>query len=145
MDLIALQHRLRDIVAEEPLLAGRSVLIEDKNNLVTAVETTLASQSLCAVVAPISGSAKDGQPKAAINSTETFEVVIHRSPIDTPDTPSTVAVLEALRKRVHGALITANHPAPAAAPRWRYVSWQLRELGDGAYARVLVCAADAIS
>jgi hypothetical protein len=145
MDLPALQNRLRDLVAEEPLLAGRPVLIEDHHNLVAIVEATLATQSLCAVISPVSGSAQDAQPRRQIHSAETFEIVIHRGVVDAPDTPSTVAVLAALRARVHGALLTPAHPAPAAAPCWRYVSHQLRELGDGAYARALVVEADALT
>ena len=143
MLLTVLQSRLREIVAAEPLLTDRPVLIEDKNNLVSTVETALATNSLAVVISPVSGAAGESQPKTAVNSTETFEVVIHRSPLDTPDTPSTVEVLQALRTRIHGATIDGTHQAPPAAPRWRYVSWQLRELGDGSYARVLICSATA--
>lgn len=140
--LTTLQSRLREIVAAEPLLTGRPVLIEDKNNLVAIVEAALAVNSLAVVVSPVSGTASDSQPRASINSVETFEVVIHRSPIDAPDTPSTVEVLQALRKRIQGAPVNPAHPAAPASVAFRYVSHQLRELGDGNYARALIVAAN---
>ncbi len=135
MSLVALQSRLKVLVAAEPLLDGRPVLIEEKGNLVNDVETALAETALAVVIAPARGQAAAEQAKTAINSDETFEVVIHRGALADAESPSTVAVLDALRLRLHGALVAAD--APTSGRRFRYLGHELRELGDGAYARAL--------
>ncbi len=138
--LTQLQTRLRDLVAAEPLLAGRPVLIEDKGNLTFELEAALQTQSLAVIVAPVSGQAKSGQTSIKAHSEEAFEVVIHRGLLDGEDVPSTVEVLDALIARLHGALLDAAAPKPGR--RFAYAGHQLRENGDGSYARVLALSVD---
>lgn len=137
MTLSGLQTRLKVLVDAEPLLAGKKVLIEDKNNLTSQLETALATLALCVVIAPKSGTANATQAKGvgAANSDEQFEIVIHRSLIESNATASTVEVLDALVPRLHGAQIDAA--ANAASARFRFLGHELRELGDGSYARVI--------
>ncbi|MBS0632015.1 MAG: hypothetical protein JSS11_08890 [Verrucomicrobia bacterium] len=145
MTLADLQNRLRDLVAAEPLLAGRPVLIEDKQNLISAIETALAETSLCVVIAPVSGQAKvSTQPqassvlprRAAVG--EILEISLFRGLIDAADVPSTVAVLDALRARLHGAPLTADQSYRGT---FAFVSHNLRDQEDGTYVRVLTFAA----
>ncbi len=135
MSLTVLQTRLKTLVLAEPLLANRPVLIEDKGNLVYDVEAALATTALAIVISPTRGQAAPDQPKGSINSEEAFDVVIHRGALADTDSPSTVAVLDALRVRLHGALVSES--GPGSGRRFRYLGHDLRELGDGAYARAL--------
>lgn len=134
-----LQNRLKALVQEEPLLAGRPVLVEDKNNLVSVVETALDTQSLAVVIASASGNAKDGPLPRRSAWTESFDVVIHRGLVDAANVPSTAAVLDALRDRLNGAQVNPEAPSKNA---FRCTRHELRENGDGTYARALTVAVD---
>lgn len=134
MTLTALQSRLQTIVAAASLLAGRPVLVEDKGNLVSELETSLETQSLAVVIALASGSVKSGSLPRRAAWDETFEVVIHRGALDGVDVPSTIAVLDELRGLLHGAHVVANDPQSAKFACTRH---DLREGGDSTYARVL--------
>lgn len=147
MTLAALQLRLQALVAAEPLLTSRLVLIEDRQNLISAIETTLAETSLCVVIAPVSGSAKEStQPQHMASSTlprrtavvEMFEISLFRGLIDAADVPSTVAVLDALIARLHGAALTADE---SYRGWFTFVGHNLRDQGDGSYVRVLTVGA----
>ena len=132
--LTELQSRLQVLVQAEPLLVGRPVLVEDKGNLVSELETALAEQSLAVVIAPVSGDVQAGALPRRAAWVESFEVVIHRGLVDGADVPSTVAVLDALRDRLNGAPIDATK---AIGPVFATTRHELRENGDGTYARVL--------
>lgn len=143
MTLSDLQIRLQALVAAEPLLAGRPVFIEDKQNLVSVIEAALAETSLCVAIAPVSGGATESTApqrvasgalprRAAIG--ELVEIAIYRGLIDAADVPSSVVVLDALRARLHGALLDAANPG---AGRFTFVRHDLRDLGDGVYVRIL--------
>lgn len=143
MTLPALQLRLQALVAAEPLLSGRPVFIEDKQNLVSVIEAVLAETSLCVAIAPVSGgvsasAATQSATAAALPrraaSSELVEIAIYRGLIDAADVPSSVEVLDALRCRLHGALLDAANPQ---AGRFAYVRHDLRDLGDGTYVRIL--------
>jgi hypothetical protein len=134
MELTALQTRLRDLVAACPLLAGRPVLIEEKGNLVSELETALSTQSLAVVIAPASGQVQDGAPPSRAGWEESFDVVIHRGLLDDASTPTTVAVLDQLRAALHGAPLDAGRTLRGAFAARRH---ELRENGDGSYARAL--------
>lgn len=132
--LSALKLRLQTLVAAAPLLAGRPVLVEDKGNLVAQVEAALQTQSLAVVIALASGQAKDGAPRRRALWTETFEIVIHRGLLDADDVPATDDVLDQLRALLHGAPLDPANPAAGAFACTRH---DLRDGGDGTYARVL--------
>ncbi len=132
--LIELQNRLKALVQEEPLLAGRPILVEDKGNLVSDVETALETQSLAVVIAAASGEAKDGSLQKRTAWRESLEIVIHRGLIDGADVPSTAAVLDALRGRLNGAKVDPLKPVGESFTVTRH---ELRENGDATYARVL--------
>ena len=134
MTLTALQSRLQALVAAAPLLTGRPVLIEDKGNLVSDLETALATVALAVVVAPESGQAKDGNPRGRAAWEETLEVAIHRGLMADEAAPSTVAVLDELRQLLHGAPIVADQSVRGT---FRCLRHELRENGDGTYCRVL--------
>lgn len=147
MTLAALQSRLQALVAAEPLLAGRPVFIEDKQNLVSVIGAALAETSLCVAIAPASGAASEAAAPQRVSSGtlprraasgEVLEIAIYRGLIDAPEVPSTVVVLDALRSRLHGALIDASNPRGG---RFAYVRHDLRDQGDGVYVRVLQVAA----
>jgi hypothetical protein len=137
MTLAALKARLQDLVSASPLLAGRPVLLEDKGNLVSELETVLQTQSLAVVIALASGQVKDGALRRRALWVETFEVVIHRGPLDGADVPATDTVLEDLRARLHGAPLDPAGPGEGA---FACVRHDLRDGGDGTYARVLTVA-----
>ncbi len=139
MKLTDLQTRLQALVAAAPLLEGRPVLIEDKGNLVSDLETALGTSALAVVVAPASGQAKDGNPRGRSAWDETLEVVIHRGPLTDPASPGTVEILDQLRELLHGAPIVADLSVRGT---FRCVRHDLRENGDGTYARVLVVGLD---
>lgn len=138
MTLADLQTRLQELVAAEPLLANRPVLVEDKNNLVAQVEQALAEQSLCVVIAPAAGDVKEGALAGRAAWVESLEIAIHRGLLDTDGTPSTVAVFDALRLRLHGADISATRSIRGIFACRRH---ELRENGDGTYVRVLTVSA----
>lgn len=139
MLLSALQSRLKTLVEVAPLLAARPVLVEDKGNLVNELEVTLQTQSLAVVIAVASGAVNSGPPRRRALWTESFEVVVHRGLLDAGDVPSTIAVLDELRGLLHGALIVADKPADGNFSCTRH---DLREGGDGTYARVLTVTAE---
>lgn len=134
MTYSALKSRLQALVQAAPLLEGRPVLLEDKGNLVSQVETALQTQSLAVVIALASGQAKDGALKTRATWSETFEVVIHRGLLDGDDVPATDAVLDDLRARLHGE---QADPANRHAGTFACIRHDLRDGGDGTYARVL--------
>lgn len=135
--LTELQYRIREIVLSEPLLEGRPVLVEDKNNLVAELEAALQTQSLAVVIAAASGDLKDTSLQKRGAWTERIEIAIHRGLLDAEDVPSTCAVLDALRERIHGApLVTGKMQGFFRTPRH-----ELREGGDGTYVRVLTVEA----
>ena len=138
MTLAALQARLQALVGAEPLLTGRPVLIEDKQNLVSQVDAALATVAMCAVIAPVSGEVKPGPTPRRAATAEVIEIAVHRSHIDAESVSSTVAVLDALRARIHGALVQADNPS---AGTFSYLGHELREIGDGAYVRILLIGA----
>ena len=137
MTLADLQSRLKAIVATSTLLAGRPVLLEDKGNLVAEVETALQTQSLAVVVALAYGQAKDGSLRQRAVWTETFEVVIHRGLLDGVDVPASLAVLDDLRRLIQGAPI---NPDDVRDGVFLCIRHDLRDGGDGTYARVLSVA-----
>lgn len=140
MKISDIKARLKAIVETSELLTDRPILIEDKGNLVNQVETVLQTQSLAVVIALASGQAKDGsrqRPRAAW--TETFEVVIHRGLLDGEDVPSTDDVLDDLRSRLQGELVTADQAGDGTFTCSRH---DLRDGGDGTYARVLNVSID---
>lgn len=139
MTLTALQSRLRALVAACPLLEGRPVLIEDKGNLVSDLETALATTALAVVVAPASGTAKEPPARGRNVWSETLEVVVHRGPLADETAPTTVAVLDELRSAIHGALVD---PTRAVLSVFACTRHDLRENGDGTYARALTVAID---
>lgn len=135
MSLAALQERLRDLVAAEPLLADRPILLEDKGNLVYEVEDALATQALAVVISPAKGAARPTQSATQAHSEEHIDVIVYRGPLAEAEAPSTVALRDALLPRLHGAFVA---PAgPGVGRRFSYVGHELRDLGDGAYARAL--------
>lgn len=139
MTLTALQSRLRDLAAGRPLLSGRPVLVEEKGNLVSDLEIALQTQALAVVVAPVSGANADNPPRGRGTWNESLEVVVHRGPLTDPDAPSTVAVIDDLREALHGAGVTDDGSVRGL---FRTVRHDLRENGDGTYARVLVIAVE---
>jgi hypothetical protein len=134
MNLSSLQSRLAILVQTAETLAGRPVIIEDKGNLVSELETALSTQSLAVVVAPAGGETKAGSLRGRSAWDTTLEVVIHRGQLDTDPIPSTVAVLDELVPLIHGAPIDPNNPALGEFACRRH---ELREGGDGSYCRVL--------
>lgn len=134
MTLSDLQSRLRTLVAASPLLVGRPVLVEDQGNLVSELEVALSTQSLAVTIASSSGIMQSGSMRGRGAWDETFEIVIHRGMLDAADVPSTLAVLEDLRARLHGAPADPQARLTAAFACARH---DLREGGDGTYARVL--------
>jgi len=134
MKLAAVQTRLETLAQGSPLLKDRPVLVEDKGNLVNELETALETQSLAVVVALSGGQARDGSTRTRTASDEKFELVIHRGQLDGVDVPSTLDVLEDLIERIHGTEVIADKPA---AGFFQYVRHDLRDTGDGAYARVV--------
>lgn len=138
MTLADLQTRLVALVRESPLLKDRPVLIEDKGNLVAEVENALEVQSLAVVVALSSGQLYSSQVPERKRWEDTFEVVIHRGLLDQSDVPSTAAVLEDLRGRLHHAPLSVALPY---GPFFTCIRHDLRDGGDGTYARVLLISA----
>lgn len=134
MTLTELQNRLETLVKSAPLLNGRPVLIEDKGNLVSQVETALQTQSLAAVIALAAGETNSSALRGRAAWKETFEVVIHRGLLDAEDVPATLAVLDQLRLLLHGAQLDAATPTKGFFACTRH---DLRDGGDGTYARVL--------
>lgn len=135
MALAAILTRAKSLVEAIPLLAGVPVLVEDKNNLVKMVEETLATQSLALVVGSASGSATAGQSRTVSQADEVIEIVIHRGLLDADTVPSTVQVYDALRPALHGKTILAG--GQPGTPAFKFLGQELRELGDGTYARVV--------
>lgn len=135
MSLVSLQSRLKSIVLEEPLLAGVPVLIEEKGNLSSDLENALAATAVVVVIAPSRGQAKAEQAVSSLNSDESLEVDIHRGPLSDANAPSSVALLDALRVRIHGQFV---NPAVPVGRRFRYLTHDLREFGDGTFVRVLM-------
>jgi len=141
MDIATLQTRLVALISASPLLDGRPVLVEDKGNLVNQVELALQTNSLAVVVALASGElAATASSRAAWS--DTFDVVIHRGLLDQDDVPSTAALLEDLRARIHAAPIDPAAPRGHAFAALRH---DLRDGGDGTYARVLLISARSTS
>lgn len=139
MTLADLKSRLAALVQASPLLAGRPVLIEEKGNLVSQVEAALQTQSLCVVIALASGQAKAGALRGRAAWDETFEVVVHRGLLDAADVPASDAVLDDLRSRLHGAPLD---PSDRHAGAFACSRHDLRDGGDGTYARVLAVTLD---
>ncbi len=135
---IDLQSRLRDLVTACPLLAGRQVLVEDKNNLTNVVEAALIDNSLAVVVAWTSGELKEGSLRGRDAWLESFEVVIHRSLFEDETTPSTVAVRDSLRRLIRGQLVD---PALPHGPAFKCSRHETREAGDGNYCRIITVTA----
>lgn len=115
------------------------MLIEEKGNLVSDLEVALDGAALAVVVSPESGQAKDNNPRGRAAWDERLEVVIHRGPLADAGAPSTVVVLDQLRELLHGAPIVADQSVRGS---FRCVRHELRENGDGTYARVLLVALD---
>lgn len=134
MTVSEIKARMVAIVSASPLLTERPVLIEDKGNLVAQVEQVLQTQSLAIVVALSSGAAKDPQLRARALWDEVFEIVIHRGLLDGDEVPASDAVLVDLRERIGGSLMD---PAKPTAGKFYCIRHDLRDGGDGTYARVL--------
>jgi hypothetical protein len=134
MSLAAIQSRLKALVEAEPLLEDRPVLIEEKGNLISILESVLETQSLAIVIAPARGEVKPNALRGRAGWADAIEVIIHRGILDGDDVPSTVAVLDALRARLHGAPVDEDKPALTA---FACTAHELRELEGDAYARVL--------
>lgn len=139
MTLSDLQARLVFLVSASSLLKDRPVLVEDKGNLVAEVEAALETQSLAVVVALASGQLASLPTPRRAAWQDAFEVVIHRGLLDGDDVPSTAAVLVDLRQRLHGAPLDAANPSRGLFSCIRH---DLRDGGDGTYARVLLVAAN---
>lgn len=138
MTLSDLQTRLVALVSASTLLTGRPVLIEDKGNLVSEVEAALDSSSLAVVIALASGEMPTPPTPRRAAWQDVFEVVIHRGLLDGADVPSTATVLADLRERLHGAPL---NPDEAFRGLFSCLRHDLRDGGDGTYARVLLVAA----
>lgn len=129
-----IQDRLKELVTASLLLEGRPILLEDKGNLVSQIETALQTQSLAVTIALSGGSNKARAQKRAAWD-ETFEVVIHRGLLDGVDVPATNDVLDDLRMRLEGSPV---NPAARVCEQFTCTRHDLREGGDGTYARVLL-------
>lgn len=129
-----IQDRLKALVTASTFLEGRPILLEDKGNLVSQVETALQTQSLAVTIA-LSGGSNKSKARSRAAWDESFEVVIHRGLLDGVDVPATNDVLDDIRMRVEGAPIDA---AVRLCEQFTCTRHDLREGGDGTYARVLL-------
>jgi len=134
MKLSEIKTRLATLVKSYEPVAKRPILVEDKGNLVSQLETALQTQSLAVVIALASGEKKDSgtQKRGAWN--DTFEVVIHRGQLDGDDVPAADEVLDDLLDVLDGADVKVGDSSKGTFTCLRY---DLREGGDGTYARVL--------